>query len=141
MKDYDSIFFDLEGTLWTDDRFSTDDIAATVKAVSKHYPLSIISNCSLPYLEHFLDVSQLRPYFKDYECIGRTNQPKSQNIKNVMQRSQFKKPLYVGDTSADQRACLDAGVDFLYVEWGHGVVCLNCDSIKKPKELLSYLEL
>ena len=44
---------------------------------------------------------ELEKYFLDFEYPGRTNLPKADNIKLVVERNKLRNPVYVGDTAGD----------------------------------------
>ncbi len=45
----------------------------TVKELSRNFKLCIVSNCEDGYIKSFLNNSNLRDYFIDYESHGKTN--------------------------------------------------------------------
>lgn len=94
----------------------------TVKKLSRHFRLYIVSNCQPGYIETFLKHHQLEPYFCDFQWAGRECVPKSENIKNVIERNGFKNSIYVGDTQGDADAAYGAGVPFVYAGFGFGDV-------------------
>ena len=49
---------------------------SSVKKLFEKFDLYIVSNCQTGYIECFLNLYNLKDYFKDYECFGRTNLPK-----------------------------------------------------------------
>ena len=61
-------------------------------------------------------------FFKDTECWGRTFLPKSESNKILIERNNLKNPVYVGDTAGDAKSAKDAGIDFIYAEYGFGEV-------------------
>lgn len=85
-------------------------------------PLFIVSNCEVMYLDTFLSTSGLEKYFKDVECHGRTRQPKGENLKDIIQRNQVSRPLFVGDTMSDSVAAEQAEANFCWASYGFGKV-------------------
>ena len=69
----------------------------TLEKLSAKHPLFIVSNCGDGYIQTFLKAHGATPYIKDFECIGRTGKPKSENIKLIVERNGLKNPVYVGD--------------------------------------------
>ena len=92
--------------------------------LARQFPLYIVSNCQRGYIEQFLEVTGLGPLFKGFECHGNTGRPKGENIVTLVGRHGLKKTLYVGDTHSDGEAARQAGLPFLFVEYGFG----ECDS-------------
>ena len=43
-------------------------VRETIVKLSEQYPLYLASNCYLGYIEAFLEVTDLKPYFKDHIC-------------------------------------------------------------------------
>ena len=97
-------------------------LAETLYTLSKKYPLYIVSNCQDGYIESFLTAHLMSDFFKDTECWGRTFLPKSESNKILIERNNLKNPVYVGDTAGDAKSAKDAGIDFIYAEYGFGEV-------------------
>ena len=79
----------------------------------------------------------LDKYFVDFECPGRTNLSKAENIKIVIERNNLKHPVYVGDTQMDCDAAKKAGIPFIYARYGFGNTEEYNHVIDKFEELLS----
>ena len=78
-------------------------ILETIKELHKSYKLYIVSNCQEGYIQCFFKAyPEFEQYFLDYEYPGRTNKPKAENIKLVIERNKLKNPIYVGDTAGDE---------------------------------------
>lgn len=92
----------------------------TLKILSESYKLFIVSNCEEEYIDAFFAAHGLKKYFTDEEYIGRTGLSKSENIKLIIQRNSLLSPVYVGDTAMDEKACHDAGVNFVFAAYGFG---------------------
>ena len=86
----------------------------------------IVSNCQDGYIESFLTAHLMSDFFKDTECWGRTFLPKSESNKILIERNNLKNPVYVGDTAGDAKSAKDAGIDFIYAEYGFGDVSKDC---------------
>ncbi|MCC5808846.1 MAG: HAD family hydrolase [Ectothiorhodospiraceae bacterium] len=99
-----------------------DGVQTGLKALSASYKVFIVSNCQDWYLESFLRQSQLRSCFSDVDCHGRSSRPKPEMIQNLMVRFGLSRPVYVGDTQADQSAASAAGAEFVHAAYGFGVV-------------------
>lgn len=101
-----------------------DGVEAVLSELSKKYTLAIVSNCDSGYIETFLEHYGFGKYFSDWEFSGRTGLPKGQNILLLMNRNSIDKAVYVGDTLLDMEAAQDAGIPFIFAEYGFG----NADS-------------
>ena len=113
-----------------------DNLEDTLKELSKKYKLFIVSNCQDGYIESFLEFSNLDKYFVDFECPGRTNLPKAENIKLVIKRNSLKYPVYVGDTHLDGESARKANIPFVYARYGFGKTKEYNHAINKIEELL-----
>ncbi|BFO68374.1 HAD family hydrolase [Chryseobacterium sp. S0630] len=116
-----------------------DGVEDTLKNLANTYSLFIVSNCQDGYIESFLDYYQFNDLFVDFESHGRTQKPKSENIKLLMERNHLttEDSIYIGDTQTDQDSALVNGVPFIFCEYGFGT--LN-NSGYKPS-LLKFHEL
>lgn len=110
-----------------------------LSALSKKYPLFVVSNCQSGYIEAFYQGSGLKKYFTDFESAGNTGLTKAENIALVAQRHGLKKPVYVGDTALDYTSAQAAGVPFIHAAYGFGKVD-NVPAIRSPEELEGLLE-
>ena len=95
-------------------------VTDTVKELSKKLPVCIVSNCQSGYIELFLEKTGLAPYVKDFECYGNTGRNKADNIRLLVERNGYARPVYVGDTQGDLEASREAGVPFIFASYGFG---------------------
>lgn len=93
-----------------------------LEALAREYKLFVVSNCQDGYIQAFFAGTGLGKYFTDFECAGRTDRPKAENIALVVEKYGLKKPLYVGDTALDCKSAAAAGVPFLHANYGFGTV-------------------
>lgn len=96
------------------------DVLDTLKRLSEKYPLFIVSNCEDGYIQSFLNYHKMWPFISDIECIGRTGLAKGGNIKLIVERNHLDKAVYIGDTGRDMRSAEEAGVPFIFAEYGFG---------------------
>jgi phosphoglycolate phosphatase len=94
----------------------------TLQYLVAKYKLFVVSNCQNDYIETFLEFSQLGHYFSGHQCYGTKSQPKSENIKDIINDHHLTAPVYVGDTMGDFEACKKAEVPFIFAAYGFGVV-------------------
>jgi phosphoglycolate phosphatase len=87
----------------------------------------------------FFKISGFEHYFQGHQCYGTKSQPKSENILDIIADHDLKAPVYVGDTMGDYNAATKAGVPFVFVSYGFGVV--NEDQVASVDELAELTEL
>lgn len=101
----------------------------TLAALQEKYQLYIVSNCQCGYIEAFLHAHHLESYFNDIECWGNTNHFKGYNIRLLMERNHITNAIYVGDTQGDADASREAGIPFVFCQYGFG-------SVEKPDAVI-----
>ena len=74
------------------------------------------------YIEGFLKAHNLKKYISDHLCYGDTLLTKGENNRIVAERNGFQHPVYVGDTQGDLQSAMDAGMPFVFCEYGFGSV-------------------
>lgn len=94
----------------------------TLNYLASKYKLFIVSNCQTGYIEVFLKLSRMGQYFMGHQCYGTKGNPKSENIKDIVNDYQLTTPVYVGDTMGDYDAASKAGVPFIFADYGFGKV-------------------
>lgn len=99
-----------------------DGLEGVLQQLCETYSLSIVSNCQDGYAEAFLSHYGFEKYFDDYEYSGRTQKPKGDNIKMLMERNGITRAVYVGDTQGDCDAAAQAGIPFVFARYGFGSV-------------------
>ena len=93
-----------------------------LQQLSRHYKLFIVSNCQSGYIEVFFKISGFEHYFIGHQCYGTKNQPKAENILDIINDHNLQAPVYIGDTMGDYTAATKAGVPFIFVDYGFGKV-------------------
>lgn len=93
-----------------------------LQQLSRHYKLFIVSNCQSGYIEVFFKISGFEHYFIGHQCYGTKNQPKAENIRDIINDHNLQAPVYIGDTMGDYNAATKAGVPFIFVDYGFGKV-------------------
>ncbi|MCR5250789.1 MAG: HAD family hydrolase [Lachnospiraceae bacterium] len=104
-------------------------VVATIKKLSEKIPVCIVSNCQSGYIELAMDKLGITEYIADTECYGDTGKYKAENIRLVMERNGFRKPVYVGDILGDEEAAHAAGIAFIHAAYGFG-------SAKEPEAVI-----
>lgn len=97
-----------------------DGVIETLRSLAKDHWLGIVSNCQCGYIEDFLIASGLSDVIQAHLCYGQTLTPKGQSILRIIQEYDLKNACYVGDTFGDQAAAKEAGIDFIWAEYGFG---------------------
>ena len=113
------------------------ELEETLAALQKNYDLFIVSNCQAGYIEAFLDHYGFWHYFKDIECYGNNDLPKSENIKKIVERNELEKAVYVGDIQGDYDATMAAGLPFIHAAYGFGTIAQETAKVSSFAELLT----
>ena len=58
--------------------------------------------------------------FQGHLCFGDTGTDKGTTIRRLMERHGITSAVYVGDTQGDYEATVDAGIDFIWADYGFG---------------------
>jgi phosphoglycolate phosphatase len=106
--------------------------------LAQAFPLYLVSNCHVPYLDMFFDQNPLRHHFLDWECYGRTGKPKADNLQLLLKKHRLKRTAYVGDTAGDQIAATKAGMDFYHAAYGFGEPDADCMRFNNFSELTQF---
>lgn len=117
-----------------------DGLEKTLSELSKRYPLSIVSNCQEGYIQLVYNKTGLGQYFVKGYCPDDTGLLKAGNIRKMADELGLKNPIYVGDTHMDEEACREAGVPFVFADYGFGHPISPDAVIEKPEDLLGLLE-
>lgn len=115
------------------------NVRETLEELALKYPLYIVSNCQVGYIETFLETMKMGQLFQDFEDYGRTGLPKGRNIQILMERTGLAEAVYVGDTQGDYEATLFAQIPFIFAEYGFGQVQDATLRIQHFSQLLSLL--
>lgn len=113
------------------------NVKETIIELSKTHRVFIVSNCQSGYIEMFLRKTNLGAYVTDIECFGNTGKGKGENIRLIMERNHSESACYVGDIWGDYEASCQAGVPFVFAEYGFGNVPESKWKIKDFSELLT----
>lgn len=113
-----------------------DGVKEMLQILSEKYPLFIVSNCQCGYIEQFLRLTGNEKYITDTLCFGQTGTSKGQTILKLMEKNNLKHPVYVGDTQGDADACKEAGIPFIFAEYGFGSVKEADGRIAMPMDLI-----
>lgn len=111
------------------------EVKETLDYLKGKYKLAIVSNCQSGYIETFLEYHNLHAYFTDHECYGNKGISKGDNIREVISRNSMEQAVYIGDTTSDYEASLQAQVPFILAAYGFGRVDTEVESIEKFSDL------
>ena len=109
-----------------------------IEELSKNYQLFIVSNCLDWYLDLFFQISGLKKYFSDWDCVGMSGLPKYEMIENLISIHQLKKSVYIGDTEGDEQAAQGAKIDFIHAKYGFGKTKENHKHFDSFEELVEF---
>lgn len=114
-----------------------DDVKKTLEYLGEKYKLFVVSNCQIGYIESFFEGNCTGSYFTDYLSFGETGLSKGENNKIIIERNKLKNPVYIGDTQGDKQSAVDAGIPFVYAEYGFGSVDRYDYKIEKFSDLMN----
>lgn len=113
-----------------------EGVRETLQKLSSGTRLFIVSNCQCGYIEVFLKTTGLEAAVQDHLCYGDTLTSKGQTIRTLMKRRRLEDVVYVGDTQGDYDACQEAGIPFIFAEYGFGSAPAAEVRISRISELL-----
>lgn len=121
-----------------DEDLTYEGMNDTLRKLSEDHNLFIVSNCQDGYIELVIRKTGLTGLIKDFECFGRTELQKDENIKLVMERNGLEPSdtVYIGDTMGDFTATHKAGIKFVFASYGFGNVAEPDYVISSMGELL-----
>lgn len=102
------------------DTIAYPDISSTMEALAKKHRLFIVSNGQKGYPQlaaRKLGVDHLITGCLSY---GDTGKQKGETIRILMREHGITNAVYVGDTQGDYEATADAGIDFIWADYGFG---------------------
>ncbi len=121
---------------------NTEDISypgmcAGMRKLAEGYRLYIVSNCQCGYIELVMRKNQITQLIRDFECFGNTGTSKGETIRILMERNGLKREesVYIGDTMGDYQASADAGIPFIFAEYGFGEAAGAAARIREFGEL------
>lgn len=106
-----------------------------LRKLNEKYPLYVVSNSDVGYIESYLDSYSFNHLFKGHLCAGDTNLPKWRNIQVLKEKENIKEVIYIGDTKKDRVESLHAGVCFIHAAYGFGNIDPDRNPIHSIKEL------
>jgi len=109
-----------------------------LEILSRHYQLFMVSNCPTDLIKYFIRWNGFENLITDYREHGHLHIPKYENINNLKQVHQLQHPVYVGDTDSDRKHSEQAGVPFIFVDYGFGQATSYLHKFSNFDDLTSY---
>lgn len=97
------------------------DLRQTMEVLAKKHRLFIVSNGQKGYPQLAAKKLGLADLISGYLSFGDTGTSKGQTILRLMEQENIESAVYVGDTQGDLEACQEAGIPFIWAEFGFGV--------------------
>ncbi len=111
-------------------------VRETLEQLSKRHRLFIVSNSEQGYPELCMEKLGLEPFIQGHLCFGDTGTSKGQTLLRLMKEQNIESCIYIGDTQGDYEATLEAGIPFLWAEYGFGTPEGYAAKIEKFEDLL-----
>ncbi len=92
----------------------------TLRNLSRHYSLFIVSNAQKGYIEAYLSSTGMGRYFQDHLSWGDTKEAKEKTMLLMKEKHHLSKAIYVGDTAMDEIATRKAKLPFVHAAYGFG---------------------
>ena len=118
------------------DTIAYPDIKSTMEELAKKHRLFIVSNGQKGYPQLAARKLGVAPLITGYLSYGDTGTHKGETIRILMKEHGITNAVYVGDTQGDYEATQDAGIDFIWADYGFGKPESYVATIHSFKELL-----
>ena len=102
------------------DTIAYPDIKSTMEELAKHYRLFIVSNGQKGYPQLAARKLGVDHLMAGYLSFGDTGTHKGETLRILMKTHNITSAVYVGDTQGDYEATVDAGMDFIWADYGFG---------------------
>ena len=102
------------------DTIAYPDILSTMEELAKKHRLFIVSNGQKGYPQLVAKKLKVEHLITGYLSYGDTGKCKGETIRILMQEHNIADAVYVGDTQGDYESCQQAGVDFIWADYGFG---------------------
>ena len=117
-------------------RIGYEGIKETLEYLSQTHRLFIVSNSQQGYPELCIRKLGLEKLISGHLCFGDTGTTKGQTIKALMERHGIHSAIYIGDTQGDYEATLEAGIPFLWADYGFDTPAGFDLRIHAPRDLM-----
>ena len=102
------------------DTIAYPDIKSTMEMLAKNHRLFIVSNGQKGYPQLAAKKLKVDHLIEGYLSYGDTGTHKGETIRILMKNHNVTDAVYVGDTQGDYEATVDAGIDFIWADYGFG---------------------
>ena len=102
------------------DTIAYPDIQTTMEALAQKHRLFIVSNGQKGYPQLAAKKLKVDHLICGYLSYGDTGTHKGETIRILMKEHGITNAVYVGDTQGDYEATVDAGIDFIWADYGFG---------------------
>ena len=119
------------------DTIAYPDIKSTMEALAKNHRLFIVSNGQKGYPQLAARKLKVDHLISGYLSYGDTGTEKGETIRILMKDHNITDAVYVGDTQGDYLATVDAGIDFIWADYGFGKPDTCVGTIHCFKDLLT----
>ena len=102
------------------DSIAYPDIRPTMEELAKHHRLFIVSNGQKGYPQLAARKLGVAHLITGYLSYGDTGTEKGETIRTLMKAHGITDAVYVGDTQGDYVATREAGIDFIWADYGFG---------------------
>ena len=102
------------------DTIAYPDILSTMELLAKKHRLFIVSNGQKGYPQLAAKKLGVAHLITGYLSYGDTGTEKGETIRILMKDHNITDAVYVGDTQGDYEATRDAGIDFIWADYGFG---------------------
>ena len=96
-------------------------IVQTMEKLAKDHRLFIVSNSQSGYPQLTIEKLGIGHLITGHLCFGDTGTSKGQTILRLMREHNIQNAAYVGDTQGDYEASAEAGIPFIWAQYGFGV--------------------
>ena len=117
-------------------RIGYPGIKEALEALVKTHRLFIVSNSEQGYPELCIQKLGLETLICGHLCFGDTGTSKGKTIRTLMERFQISSCAYIGDTQGDYEATLEAGIPFIWADYGFDTPAGFDLRIHKPLDLI-----
>lgn len=102
------------------DTIAYPDIQSTMEQLAQKHRLFIVSNGQKGYPQLAARKLGVDHLIDGYLSYGDTGTEKGQTIRTLMKAHNITDAVYVGDTQGDYEASREAGIDFIWADYGFG---------------------
>ena len=113
-----------------------EGITEALEYLSKTHRLFIISNSQQGYPELCIQKLGLEKWISGHLCFGDTGTSKGKTIRTLMDQYGISSCAYIGDTQGDLEATVEAGVPFIWADYGFDTPESFALRIHHPKDLI-----